>query len=104
MSNLHIPEIKDSKTKSFKFLYNNIVSPLCAEKMDAANTLGILISASWEMDRNYYKEIQRIPKPKLSFKYVSMQTANTVEKPEIHLENLNKPNQRTNVTKSLNFI
>lgn len=112
MTNLHIPEIKDSKTKSFKFLYSNIVSPLCAEKMDAANTLGILISASCReqtgLDRNYYKE--RVQKPKLSFNYISMQTTNRVEKLEIqinrdlHLKNLNKPNQRTNVTKILNFI
>jgi hypothetical protein len=43
---LHIPEVKHRRTKNIAFLENVAVSPLCAENIDAANILGMVISES----------------------------------------------------------
>jgi len=50
---LHIPEVKHRRTKNIAFLENATVSPLCAENIDAANVLGMVISES--CSRRYNK-------------------------------------------------
>lgn len=41
---LLIPEVKHNTAKKYALLENDIASPLCAENIDAVNTLGIVIS------------------------------------------------------------
>jgi len=46
LNHLHIPDVKHKRSKNSAFLENAIVSPLCAENIDAANILGMEISES----------------------------------------------------------
>lgn len=51
-NHLHIPEVKHKTSKDCAFLWNPTVSPLCAEKIDAANILGMEISESCNKRKN----------------------------------------------------